>query len=85
MLSSGYSTRVSVLAAEAPDQRADEITAAEFLEVEIIGCSRRPQPQRVDGFAAIADHRPVEGHADQGRGPPRDKFKAAAVHLERAD
>ena len=55
------------------------------LEVEVIGRGGRPQPQRVDRLAAVADHRPIERDADQtstaGRGCTR---KRAAVHLERA-
>ena len=47
---------------------ADEIAVAEFLEVEIVWSGGGPQPQRVDGLAAIADHRPIKGNPDQDRG-----------------
>ena len=43
--SSGYSTRVSDSAARAPGQGADEIAAAEFLKVEIVGRGGGPQAQ----------------------------------------
>ena len=67
-----------------PGQRADEIAAAEFLKVEIVGRRGGPQPQRVDGLAAVADHRPVKRDADQGGGPAGDGVKLSAAHLERA-
>ena len=60
--------------------RADEIAVAELLEIEVIGRRRGPEPQRVDGLAAVADDGPIERDADQprtaGRGwrascPPR--------------
>ena len=69
MESSGYSTRVSDSAARRLGQCADEIAAAELLEVEIIGRGGGPEAQRVDGLAAVADDGPVERDADQGRGP----------------
>ena len=52
---------------------ADEVAAAERLEVEVVGRRRGPQPQRVDRLAAVADHRPIERDADQGRRPAGDR------------
>ena len=45
--------------------RADEIAAAESLKVEVIRRRRGPEPKRVDGLAAVADHRAIERDADQ--------------------
>ena len=63
---------------------ADEIALAELLEIEVIGSRRRPQPEGVDGFAAVTDHRTVEGNADQRGGFAEDGVQGAAPHLERA-
>ena len=46
-------------------QRADEIAAAEFLEVEVILRRRGPEPQRIDGLAAVADDGPIERNTDE--------------------
>ena len=46
-------------------QRADEVAAAERLEVEVVGRGRGPEAQRVDRLAAVAHDRPVERDADQ--------------------
>ena len=56
---------------ERSGQRADEIAAAELLEIEIVRRGGRPQAQRVDRLAAVADHRPIKGDADQRRGTSR--------------
>ena len=69
---------------DAADQGADEIAAAEFLEVEVIMGRGFPQPQHVDGLAAKADDGPVVGDADQCRRPAGDQLHLAPVHLERA-
>ena len=65
-------------------QRADEVAAAELLEVEVVGRRGRPEPQRVDRLAAVADDRPIERDADQARRPAGDRPQVAAAHLERA-
>ena len=65
-------------------QRADEIAAAEFLEVEVVGRGRGPEAERVDRLAAVADDRAIEGDADQGGRPAGDRAQAAAAQLERA-
>ena len=62
--------------------RADEIAVAEFLKVEIVGRSRGPQPQRVDGLAAVADHGPIKRNADQ-RGRPAGNGAQASRHAPR--
>ena len=46
-------------------QRADEVAAAELLEVEVVRRRRGPEAQRVDGLAAVADDRAIERDADQ--------------------
>ena len=55
----------------------DELAAAELLEVEDIGRGRGPEPQRVDGLAAVADDRAVERNAEQARGPADDGMQRA--------
>ena len=65
--------------------RADEITVAELLKIEVIRRRRGPQAERVDGLAAVAHHGTIEGNADQaGRLVQESRCKAAAAHLERA-
>ena len=48
-------------------QRAHELAAAERLEVEGLGRRGRPEAERVDRLAAVADHRAIEGQPDQVR------------------
>ena len=69
---------------DAADQGADEVARAELLEVEVVVRRGAPQPQAVDGLAAEADHGPVVGNADQGRGAIGDDLQVALVHLEGA-
>ena len=57
-------------------QRADEIAAAEFLEIEVVRRGRGPQPQRIDRFSAVADDRPIEGNADQARRPAGNRLQS---------
>ena len=64
--------------------RADEVAAAEGLEIEVLGGGRGPEPEGVDGLAAVAHHRPVEGDADQAGGPAGDRAQRPLPHLERA-
>ena len=64
-------------------QRADKIAAAELREVKIIRRLDGPQAQRVDGFAAVADHRPVIRNADQRRRAAVDDAQRAVANLER--
>ena len=65
-------------------QRAHELAGAERLEVEDIGRGGGPEPERVDGLAAVAHHRAIERQAEQARWPAGDHAQAAAAHLERA-
>ena len=58
---------MTVSASDPVDDGADEVAAAELAEVEEVGRRRPPQPQRVDRLAAVADDRPVVGHAEQVR------------------
>ena len=89
--SSGIQHARQRLGGERFGQRADEIAAAELLEVEVIRRAGGPQAQRVDGLAAVADHRPVVGNADQRRGPvPRrraarrreSRTSSSSLHLD---
>ena len=64
--------------------RGDEIAAAEPLKVEPFRGRGAPQPQRVDRLAAIADHRPIIGDANQRRGAVRDHPERALTQFERA-
>ncbi len=52
---------------ERSGQCTDEIAAAESLKVEIIGRGGSPQPKCVDGLAAVAHYRAIEGDTDQTR------------------
>ena len=69
---------------ESAGQRSDEIAAAECLKVEIVGRSCRPQPQRIDGLAAVADHGPIKRDTDQRGGPAGYGAQLSTDHLERA-
>ena len=64
--------------------RGDEIAAAELLEVETLRGGGAPEPQCVDRVAAIADHRPVIGNADEPRGAVRHQLQRALAQIERA-
>ena len=60
-------------------ERADEVAAAELLEVEVVGGRRGPETQRVDRLAAVADDGPVVGDADsRTRGPSGITLQAPA-------
>ena len=65
-------------------QRADEVAAAELLEVEVVRRGGGPESQRVDGLAAVADDRAVVRNPDQRRGPVADHTQRAASDVERA-
>ena len=65
-------------------QRADEIAAAESLKVEVIRGRGGPEPKRVDGLAAVADHGAVERDADQRGRLAGDGTQVPAAELERA-
>ena len=43
-----------------------------------------PQTQRVDRLAAVADHRPIIGDADERRGPVRNHAQLAFAQFKRA-
>ena len=58
-------------------QRAHELAVAERLEVEVVGRRGGPEPERVDGLAAVAHHRAIEGQADQARRPADDRAQAS--------
>ena len=66
------------------EHRAEELAAGELAEVEEVGRRRGPEPQRVDRLAAVADDRPVVGHAQQVDGLPRDLADRPAFEPERA-
>ena len=59
--------------------RADEVAAAEHLEVEVVRRGRGPEAERVDGLAAVADHRAIEGDADQAGRLARNGAQGAAA------
>jgi len=61
------------------------IAAAEFLKVEVVECRRGPQPERVDGLAAVTYHGTVEGDADQARGPTDHGAQLSCAELQIAD
>jgi hypothetical protein len=63
-------------------QGAHELAVAERREIEIARGHGGPVPQRVDRPAAVADHRSIVGHTDQGRGPIANDPQRAAAHLE---
>jgi hypothetical protein len=63
-------------------QRAHELAGAERLEIEHIGRRGGPEPERVDGLAAVAHHRAIEWQPKQARWSAGDQAQAAAAHLE---
>ena len=62
--------------------RADEITMTEHLKVEVVRCIRSPEAKRVDGLAAITDHRPIKRYAEQAGRLANDRLQAPTAHLE---
>jgi hypothetical protein len=67
------------LRSEPLGQRTDEIAAAESLEVEVVRRCCGPEPQRIDGLAAVTDDRPVQGNADQGGRSAGNGVESAAA------
>ena len=63
---------------------AEEVAAAELEEVEVLVRGRPPEPQRVDGLAAVADDRPIVGNASEDRRQVRHHDQPPVLHLERA-
>jgi hypothetical protein len=57
---------------------------AERLEIEVIGCGRRPQAKGVDRLAAVAHHGSIEGNADQRGRPSDDRAQHSLPNLDRA-
>jgi hypothetical protein len=62
--------------------RGYEIAAAEPLKVEPLGGCGAPQPQRIDRVAAVANHRPIIGDADERRGAVRNHPQRALTQFE---
>ena len=62
--------------------RAEEIAAAELAEVEDVRSRGLPEPEGVDRPPAVADHRPIAGHARAGsraaRAAPRSRPRATS-------
>src|SRR5262245_21281366 len=48
-------------------KRSDEIADTELLKVEIIICSPSPEPECIDGLAAIANDRAIERNTNENR------------------
>ena len=46
-------------------QCPDEIAAAEFLKIKIIGCRSGPEPKSINSLAAVTHHRAIERNTDQ--------------------
>src|ERR1700723_158546 len=63
-------------------QRANEIAASEFLEIEVVGCARGPETESIDSLSAIAYDRTVIRHSEQARGPVPDNPKLTRLQLE---
>ena len=63
-------------------QRPDEIAAAEFLKVEVIVRRRGPEPQRIDGLAAVANDRAIERNTDESRWTADDRAQGTAAYFE---
>ena len=72
------------LGGESSGESCREITAAEFLKIEIAGSSGGPQPQGVDVLAAIARYGTIERDTDHGRRPARDGAQGPSLQFERA-
>ena len=61
---------------------AEEIAAAELAEIEDVRGRGLPEAEGVDRPPAVADHRPVVGHAEEVRGLPAMHRDHAPVRLE---
>ena len=68
------------LGCQSPGQSRNEVATAEFLEIEIIRCCRRPQAEGVYVLSAVTHHRTVEGNSDHSGWPARDRAQSAFVH-----
>src|SRR5262245_38212799 len=65
-------------------QRADEITAAKFLKVEVIMRRRFPEPQCIDSLAAVANDWSIVRNSNEGRCTTGDCPQRTAVYFEGA-
>src|SRR4029453_18877711 len=72
------------LGLECVGYRADEITVAEDLEIEVVRCMGGPETKRVHGPAAVTDGRAIEWHPNQRGRPTNDRAQGPTPHLERA-
>jgi hypothetical protein len=63
---------------------AYEIAMAELVEVETVSRTGVPKPKRVDGAAAVAHHRPVEGNAEKRQGFAGNRGEQPGSNLKRA-
>src|SRR4029077_15818640 len=63
-------------------QSAHEVAGAKLLKIEVFGCRRGPEPERVDLPSAIAHHGTIKRNTDQARRPVRDDMKITFLQLE---
>src|SRR4029079_6280433 len=63
-------------------QRTDEISRAEFLEIEVVRGSGGPQAESVDGLASVPNHWTIKGNSGQGGWPIRNHINLSVPHLE---
>src|SRR5208283_5821699 len=69
---------------ESRTQCANEVAGAEFLKIEVVGCSRRPEAETVNGLSSVAHDRPIIGYAEKAGWPVRNNFEAPVAQLEGA-
>ena len=71
------------LSGERPRERADELAMAECLEIEVIRRRGRPETQRVDRLAAVADDGAIERNADERGRQAGNEAQRSVPHLDR--
>src|SRR5262249_19604297 len=64
-------------------QGADKIAPAELLKIEVILRCCGPQPESIDGFAAIAHHGPIVWNTDQATRATNHRVQRPSADLER--
>src|SRR4029077_4112957 len=65
-------------------QGTNEIASAEFLKVEVVVCRRGPEPESIDGLAAVAHHGTIVRNTNQAGRTTCHCPQRPSADLERA-
>src|SRR5277367_3892487 len=63
-------------------ESSDKVAGTKFLEIEVVGRGRGPEPESVDRLSAVAHYGAIERYADQARRFTRNYVKCSVSQLE---